>query len=209
MRVSLFLYLNSLFYGAVMEIFTKGIYGNIYYNINERQSFCIKCDYCRENISMKKVRNNFMKSTGVVRRVDDLGRIVIPKEIRRTLRIRDGESLEIFVDREMIALKKFSKMSDMNEVAQELVEIINATINKTVLITDRDKFIAGAGGLKKKYIDTNISRYLEGVMKERKNIFETSEIGRAHGLNSSHVAISYAVFCLKKKKQKEQKKKKT
>ena len=79
MRVSLFLYLNSLFYGAVMEIFTKGIYGNIYYNINERQSFCIKCDYCRENISMKKVRNNFMKSTGVVRRVDDLGRIVIPK----------------------------------------------------------------------------------------------------------------------------------
>ena len=51
-----------------------------------------------------------MKSTGVVRRVDDLGRIVIPKEIRRTLRIRDGESLEIFVDREMIALKKFSKM---------------------------------------------------------------------------------------------------
>ena len=57
-----------------------------------------------------------MKSTGVVRRVDDLGRIVIPKEIRRTLRIRDGESLEIFVDREMIALKKFSKMSDMNEV---------------------------------------------------------------------------------------------
>ena len=102
-----------------MEIFTKGIYGNIYYNINERQSLCIKCDYCRENISMKKVRNNFMKSTGVVRRVDDLGRIVIPKEIRRTLRIRDGESLEIFVDREMIALKKFSKMSDMNEVAQE------------------------------------------------------------------------------------------
>lgn len=115
-----------------------------------------------------------MKSTGVVRRVDDLGRIVIPKEIRRTLRIRDGESLEIFVDREMIALKKFSKMSDMNEVAQELVEIINATINKTVLITDRDRFIAGSGSLKKKYIDTNISRYLESIMKERKNIFETS-----------------------------------
>ena len=115
-----------------------------------------------------------MKSTGVVRRVDDLGRIVIPKEIRRTLRIRNGESLEIFVDREMIALKKFSKMSDMNEVAQELVEIINATINKTVLITDRDRFIAGSGSLKKKYIDTNISRYLESIMKERKNIFETS-----------------------------------
>lgn len=115
-----------------------------------------------------------MKSTGVVRRVDDLGRIVIPKEIRRTLRIRDGESLEIFVDREMIALKKFSKMSDMDDVAKELVEIINANIKKTVLITDRDKFIAGSGNLKKKYIDNNISRYLESIMKDRKCVFESS-----------------------------------
>ncbi len=115
-----------------------------------------------------------MKSTGVVRRVDDLGRIVIPKEIRRTLRIRDGESLEIFVDREMIALKKFSKMSDMDDVSKELVEIINANIKKTVLITDRDKFVAGSGNLKKKYIDSNISRYLESVMNDRKTLFESS-----------------------------------
>jgi len=157
-----------------MEIFTKGIFGNIYYNINEKQRFVYKMWRSRENISMRKVRNIFMKSTGVVRRVDDLGRIVIPKEIRRTLRIRDGESLEIFVDREMITLKKFSKMSDMNEVAKELVEIINATIDKTVLITDRDKFIAGAGPLKKKYIDLNISRYLEKVMKDRTSVFEPS-----------------------------------
>ncbi|HRF36838.1 MAG TPA: AbrB/MazE/SpoVT family DNA-binding domain-containing protein, partial [Clostridia bacterium] len=59
-----------------------------------------------------------MKATGVVRRIDDLGRIVIPKEIRRTLRIRDGESLEIFVDKEMIALKKYSSMDDMTEIAK-------------------------------------------------------------------------------------------
>ena len=109
-----------------------------------------------------------MKSTGVVRRVDDLGRIVIPKEIRQTLRIRDGESLEIFVDREMIALKKFSKMSDMDDVSKQLVDIINAAINKTVLVTDRDKFIAGA--LKKKYFEANISHYLEGVMRNRESI---------------------------------------
>lgn len=115
-----------------------------------------------------------MKSTGVVRRVDDLGRIVIPKEIRRTLRIRDGESLEIFVDKEMIALKKFSKMSDIEEVSKELVEIINTNINKTVLITDRDRFIAGSGNMKKKYVDKNISHYLEEVMKDRKDIFETN-----------------------------------
>lgn len=131
-----------------------------------------KFGYYRENISMEKERNNYMKSTGVVRRVDDLGRIVIPKEIRRTLRIRDGESLEIFVDREMIALKKFSKMNDIEEVTKQLADIINGTVNKTVLVTDRDKFVAVSGPLKKKFIDKNISKSLENIMNERKNLLE-------------------------------------
>ncbi|MDD6223396.1 MAG: stage V sporulation T C-terminal domain-containing protein [bacterium] len=131
-----------------------------------------KFGYYRENISMEKERNNYMKSTGVVRRVDDLGRIVIPKEIRRTLRIRDGESLEIFVDREMIALKKFSKMNDIEEVTKQLADIINGTVNKTVLVTDRDKFVAVSGPLKKKFIDKNISKFLENIMNERKNLLE-------------------------------------
>ena len=109
-----------------------------------------------------------MKSTGVVRRVDDLGRIVIPKEIRRTLRIRDGESLEIFVDREMIALKKFSKMTDMDEISKQLVDIVNAVIHQNVFITDRDNFIAGSGSLRKKYMNKPISKALENIMKERK-----------------------------------------
>ncbi|MBE6157718.1 MAG: AbrB/MazE/SpoVT family DNA-binding domain-containing protein [Firmicutes bacterium] len=113
-----------------------------------------------------------MKSTGVVRRVDDLGRIVIPKEIRRTLRIRDGESLEIFVDREMIALKKFSKMDDIGDVSKQLVDITNGVINKNVFITDRDKFIAGSGSLRKKFIDKNISSLLESIMKGRKLVIE-------------------------------------
>lgn len=116
-----------------------------------------------------------MKSTGVVRRVDDLGRIVIPKEIRRTLRIRDGESLEIFVDKEMIALKKFSKMTDIEDVSKELVEILNSSINKNVFITDRDKIVAASGELKRKYLDKSISKYLETIMKERKNIVVTSK----------------------------------
>ena len=109
-----------------------------------------------------------MKSTGVVRRVDDLGRIVTPKEIRRTLRIRDGESLEIFVDREMIALKKFSKMTDMDEISKQLVDIVNAVIHQNVFITDRDNFIAGSGSLRKKYMNKPISKALENIMKERK-----------------------------------------
>lgn len=113
-----------------------------------------------------------MKSTGVVRRVDDLGRIVIPKEIRRTLRIRDGESLEIFVDKEMIALKKFSKMTDLDEVSKQLVDIMNGVINKNVFITDRDRFIAGSGVMRKKYLNKNISKFLESIMKDRKSVIE-------------------------------------
>jgi len=113
-----------------------------------------------------------MKSTGVVRRVDDLGRIVIPKEIRRTLRIRDGESLEIFVDREMIALKKFSKMDDIEELSKQMVDIVNSAINKNIFITDRDKFIATSGNLRKKYLDKSISNFLENIMKDRKLVYE-------------------------------------
>lgn len=134
-----------------------------------------------------------MKSTGVVRRVDDLGRIVIPKEIRRTLRIRDGESLEIFVDSEMIALKKFSKMTDMHDIAKDLVEIINNNINKTVLITDRDKFIAGSGSLRKKYVDKNISRTLENIMNERKNVIETSN-HQIELLENTKDFLSYVIY---------------
>lgn len=134
-----------------------------------------------------------MKSTGVVRRVDDLGRIVIPKEIRRTLRIRDGESLEIFVDSEMIALKKFSKMTDMHDIAKDLVEIINNNINKTVLITDRDKFIAGSGSLRKKYVDNNISRTLENIMNERKNVIETSN-HPIELLENTKELLSYVIY---------------
>lgn len=133
-----------------------------------------------------------MKSTGVVRRVDDLGRIVIPKEIRRTLRIRDGESLEIFVDREMITLKKFSKMTDIEEVSKQLVDVINATINKSVLITDRDKFIAASGIFKKKYISKNISKFLEKTLRERKIIFSYN-LDRIEVLEGEEETLSYVI----------------
>ncbi len=116
-----------------------------------------------------------MKSTGVVRRVDELGRIVIPKEIRRTMRIRDGESLEIFVDDEVISLKKISKMSDLNDIAQYLVDVVHSISNKNVFIADRDKFIAGSGDLKKKLLEKNISNQLELIMSERHNIIKLNK----------------------------------
>lgn len=134
-----------------------------------------------------------MKSTGVVRRVDDLGRIVIPKEIRRTLRIRDGESLEIFVDREMIALKKFSKMTDIEEISKQLVDVINSTLNKNVLITDRDRFIAASGVLKKNYIDKNISKFLEKVMRDRKILIENT-LNKIELVENSDEYLSYVIY---------------
>ena len=77
-----------------------------------------------------------MKSTGVVRRVDELGRIVIPKEIRRTLRIKDGESLEILVDKDMIFLKKFSKLSNMEDMAKQLSDVLYQSVNKNIFVKE-------------------------------------------------------------------------
>lgn len=82
-----------------------------------------------------------MKSTGVIRKIDELGRIVLPKEIRRNLGIRDGENLEIFVENDHILLKKYSKMQDYCEIINNLANIINNTYNFKVIITDRDKVL--------------------------------------------------------------------
>lgn len=115
-----------------------------------------------------------MRTTGVVRRIDDLGRIVIPKEMRRTLRIHDGESLEIFVEDEMIALKKYSSMSDLNDISNDLSNTINKVLLKDVLITDRDKVISSSGNLKGKYQEKNISKYLEEKLANRETVIEKS-----------------------------------
>lgn len=113
-----------------------------------------------------------MKSTGVLRRIDELGRIVIPKEIRKNLKIRDGESLEIYVESDNVILKKFSMMSDMSEIAQLCSDSIHDVINKEIIITDRDKVIAASGSLKKKYLDKEISGFLESAISRRDNYVE-------------------------------------
>ncbi len=129
-----------------------------------------------------------MKTTGVVRRIDDLGRIVIPKELRRTLRIRDGESLEIFVENEMIALKKFSSMSDLQDISNNLTNTINQIILKNVMITDRDKVIAVSNNIKSKYLEKNISKYLEQKLNNREIVIEKGfhEIELIDGVNETY-----------------------
>lgn len=112
-----------------------------------------------------------MKATGIVRRIDDLGRVVIPKEIRRTLRIKEGAPLEIFTDREgEIILKKYSPIGELGMFAKEYAEAIAQTSGHFVCITDHDQVITAAGGMRKEYIGKPISKQLEGVILEREQI---------------------------------------
>lgn len=111
-----------------------------------------------------------MKATGIVRRIDELGRIVIPKEIRRTLRIRESDPLEIFTDREgEIILKKYSPLGELTQFATQFADSLASTSGCGIIITDRDHVIAGAGG-KKDYINRRITPELEEVIGERKSI---------------------------------------
>ena len=113
-----------------------------------------------------------METTGVVRRIDDLGRVVIPKEIRRTLGIKDGTSLEIFVDKDMVALKKHSSMNNLSHFAEVYVESIYNTLKKDIIITDRDNVIACAGSIKKEYLMKQISSDIEACINKRQNIVQ-------------------------------------
>ena len=100
-----------------------------------------------------------MKATGIVRRIDDLGRIVIPKEIRRTLRIRETDPLEIFTDKEgEIILKKYSPIGELGAFAKEYAESLAQTTGHTVCVSDRDQIIAAAGPDKKDMIKKNITK---------------------------------------------------
>jgi AbrB family transcriptional regulator (stage V sporulation protein T) len=117
-----------------------------------------------------------MKATGIVRRIDDLGRVVVPKEIRRTLRIREGDPLEIFTDREgEIILKKYSPIGELGQFAKQYAESLAQTTGHIVIISDKDQFIATAGATKKDLIGKGISRELEEVIDERENVIAAKE----------------------------------
>ena len=110
-----------------------------------------------------------MKATGVVRRIDDLGRVVIPKEIRRTLRIKEGDPLEIFTDREgQVILKKYSPIGELSEFATEYAETLNKTTGHIACITDKDTVIAVSGMPKKEWLEQGISKELEQILEDKK-----------------------------------------
>ncbi len=109
-----------------------------------------------------------MKATGIVRRIDDLGRVVIPKEIRRTMRIREGDPLEIFTDRDgEVIFKKYSPIGELTAFAAQYAETLYKTCELSVVICDRDSVISSAGVSKKEYNDKRLSDALERVMEHR------------------------------------------
>lgn len=116
-----------------------------------------------------------MKATGIVRRIDDLGRVVIPKEIRRTLKIREGDPLEIFVDRDgEVILKKYSPIGELGDFAQEYADSLYEAMGHIALIADRDTIIAVAGAPKKEFMNKSLSLAVEKVMETRKSILISS-----------------------------------
>lgn len=120
-----------------------------------------------------------MKATGIVRRIDDLGRVVIPKEIRRTMRIREGDPLEIYTDKDGgVIFKKYSLMSGLGDFSAQLCETLHKTTGRVVVIADRDSCIAVAGSARRSLTDKRISAQLERIMEGRQ-IYQHPKDGAA------------------------------
>ena len=119
-----------------------------------------------------------MKATGIVRRIDDLGRVVIPKEIRRTLRIREGDPLEIFTDRDgEVIFKKYSPIGELLNFSAQYAETLYKTSDIPIIITDRDTVVAFAGTPKKESADKKVSHEIETIMESRQLYTELSGDG--------------------------------
>lgn len=128
-----------------------------------------------------------MKATGIVRRIDDLGRVVIPKEIRRTMRIREGDPLEIFTDNDgEVVFKKYSPVGEMSPFANQYADVMSRACGLPVVISDRDHVVAVAGLPKKDYYERRVSAQLEELMEQRQTHIakpgtRNAPAGRKHG----------------------------
>ena len=132
-----------------------------------------------------------MKATGIVRRIDELGRVVIPKEIRRTLRIREGDPLEIFVDRDGgVILKKYSPIGELGDFAREYAESIHQSVTHSAAICDKDSVIAVSGSGKKELADKAVSMEIEELMQNRSK-FTSAENGQTIRIAADDSADRY------------------
>ena len=140
-----------------------------------------------------------MKATGIVRRVDDLGRIVIPKEIRRTLKIREGDPLEIYTEKDGgVIFRKYSPMGDLQDFAAQLCESIGANTGSIAAVSDRDAIIALSGAPKRELMDKPNSKELENLMEQRKNYrYEPGQalIRATESSDKYHLGVAAPILC--------------
>ncbi len=139
-----------------------------------------------------------MKATGIVRRIDDLGRVVIPKEIRRTMRIREGDPLEIFTEKDgEVIFKKYSPVGELTDFASQICETLNKTTGCITAVTDRDNIISVFGVPKRELYEKRISQELEQILEERQ-LYQrrTGEhgISPADGVTAYNVAIAAPIL---------------
>lgn len=138
-----------------------------------------------------------MKATGIVRRIDDLGRVVIPKEIRRTMRIREGDPLEIYTDNDgEVIFKKYSPIGELSHFASQYAEVLSKTSGYPVLIADRDRIVSSHGISRKDVIERRITEELENILEQRKPYVGTNSqhtILAVDGLDKS-VAIAVPIL---------------
>lgn len=128
-----------------------------------------------------------MKSTGVVRRIDELGRIVIPKEIRKNMRIKSGDNLEVFLEGDDIVLRKYSPIENLSDVTYNYVESFNQVLKHNIIVTDRDKVVAISGNLKKKYMGKSISEFTDRSIERRDSFVERQKKGVSFVLGEEEV----------------------
>ena len=139
-----------------------------------------------------------MKATGIVRRVDDLGRIVIPKEIRRTLKIREGDPLEIYTEKDGgVIFRKYSPMGDLQEFASQMCEAIGANTGHVAAVADRDSIIALHGAPKRELMDKPNSRELDRLMEQRKNyryMPGDAKVKATEGADKYHLGVAAPIL---------------
>lgn len=136
------------------------------------------------------------KATGIVRKIDDLGRIVIPKEIRKTLKVKEGMPLEIFTDQQGgIVLRKYLPFSEFISMAKEYAECMVQQTGAAAIITDREKVIAAAGCSKKALEGENISRSLEKILDDRNEQLPAGDRSRVIPVTEDMGTESEQVFC--------------
>jgi len=131
-----------------------------------------------------------LKSTGITRRIDDLGRIVIPKEIRKNLKIKENEVLEIFINNDEIILKKFSPFNDSEKVLSDYIKVINDMTGNDVIITDRDKVILSSKRLEEKLLNKKLSEYVNDLIENR-SIFLSNDMKGIEVIDNEKIKQNY------------------